>query len=551
MPENIGRRKSRGGTATGVAIASALAGVLAAGAILLAAMRPLQDVPRSGGTLRVRGFAESPKPDLDPASGKWAFITEQIYDGLTRLDATLQPATSLAEYWTISKDGRTYIFLLRKGVKFHDGRELTSRDVKFSLERLVRRETNSPVRDYFLSKIAGAREFDEGKAKDVAGFRCPNALTFEIQWLNPEVSALALLSMSYCKVLPQDALLAAGREFFYRPVGTGAFKFDSWVRSPMGEILGVRVERNPGYFGSRKPYLDAIEFSPYYTVDHFMSREIDIIPCLSDRLRMGNNQVLEGGPWTVSYLLLSCANPPFDRPLVRKALALAVDKEKLAAAVHDGEFIRRPTNNFIPPRWPDFYPIDDPALFDRTRARQMLEDMGYFFDKPFPRLLLLLPATMRTSGAGLKFADELESQLGKIEIPLTVRYYASLREVKDFRQPFLMLVDWAMDFPDPESLVRPLFESRAEINLANHRYAGARVDRLLEEAGREASMSRRNELFVRIEQILGEELPAVPLFSNDPLIVAQPYVRGLKIPLSGFSYLDARDIWLARKDIPQ
>jgi len=523
-------------------------------AVALAAALPpagrVQDVPRSGGTLRVRGFAESPKPDLDPASGKWVFITEQIFDGLTRLDAALQPLPSLAEYWTISKDGRTYIFFLRKGVKFQDGRELTSLDVKFSLERLVRRATNSPVREYFLSKIAGAREFDEGKANDVAGFRCPSVSSFEIQWLNPEVSALALLSMSYCKVLPREAFLAGGGEFFYRPIGTGAFRFDSWVRSPKGEILGVRVERNPGYFG-RKPYLDAIEFSPHYTVDHFLNREIDIIPCLSDRLRLGNNQVLEGGPWTISYLLLSCANPPFDRPLVRKALSLAVDKEKLAAAVHDGEFIRRATNNFIPTRWPDFYPIDDPALFDRARARQMLEDMGYFFDKPFPRLLLLLPAAMRTSGAGAKFADELENQLGKIEIPLTVRYYQSLREVKDYRQPFLMLVDWAMDFPDPESLVEPLFQSRAEINLANHRYVGPRVDRLLDEAGREASMSRRSELFVRIERILGEDLPAIPLYSNDPLIVAQPYVRGLKIPLSGFSYLDARDIWLVRKDLPQ
>ena len=550
MPDNIGRRKNRGGIAAGIAVASTLAALLASGAILLVVGRPLQDVPRSGGTLRVRGFAESPKPDLDPASGKWVFIAEQIYDGLTRLDAALQPLPSLAEYWTISKDGRSYVFFLRKGVKFHDGHELTAADVKFSFERLLRRETGSPVRDYFLSKIAGAREFDEGKAKDVAGFRSPNASTFEIQWLNPEVSALALLSMSSCKILPREALLTGGKEFFYRPVGTGAFKFDSWVRSPMGEILGVRVERNPDYFG-QKAYLDAIEFSPSYTVDHFMNREIDIIPCLSDRLRMGNNQVLEGGPWTVSYLLLSCANPPFDRPLVRKALALAVDKEKLAAAVRVGELVRRPTNNFIPPRWPDFYPIEDPALFDRARGRQMLEDMGYFFDKPFPRLLLLLPSAMRTLGAGLKFADELESQLGKIEIPLTVRYYASLREVKDYRQPFLMLVDWALDFPDPESLVQPLFQSRAEINLANHRYVGARVDRLLEEAGREASMSRRSELFVRIEQILGEELPAVPLFSNDPLIVAQPYVRGLKIPLSGFNYLDARDIWLARKDLPQ
>jgi ABC-type transport system substrate-binding protein len=356
--------------------------------------------------------------------------------------------------------------------------------------------------------------------------------------------------MSFCKVLPRKAVLAGGGKFFYKPAGTGPFKFDSYVLSPKGELMGVRMERNPDYFG-KKPFLDALEFSPHYTVDHFMNREIDIIPFLSDRLTLANNQILDGGPGPVSYLLMSCANPPLDRPLVRKALALAVNKEKLAAAVPDREFVRRPTNNFIPPRWPDFYPLDDPSLFDRSKARQTLEDMGYFFDKPFPRLLVLLPATMRASGAGARFFEELESQFGKIEILLSLRYYQSLREVKDYRQPFLALAEWSPDFPDPESVLRPLFQSRSEVNLANQRYASARVDSLLEEAVRETSLSRRNELFRRIEIILGEDLPAIPLYSNDPRIVVQPYVRGVKVPLMGFSYLDARGIWFARRDLPQ
>jgi ABC-type transport system substrate-binding protein len=253
----------------------------------------------------------------------------------------------------------------------------------------------------------------------------------------------------------------------------------------------------------------------------------------------------------VSYLLLSCTAPPLDRPLVRKALALAVDKEKLAEAVPDREFTQRPTHNFIPPRWPDFFPLDDPSLFDRAKGRQLLEDMGYFFDKPFPRLLVFLPAAMRASGAGPRFYAELESQLGKIEIPLALRYYASLREAKDPGQPFLVLADWAPDFPDPESVIRPLFGSRSEINLANQRYASARVDGLLEETVRETSLNRRTELFRRIELILGEDTPAVPLYSNDPRLVLQSYVRGVKIPLMGFGYLDARSIWLARRDLPQ
>jgi len=527
---------------------------LAAGAALAASAVPrgrVQDaVPQPGGTLRVRGFAEAGKPDLDPASGRWVFVTEQIYDGLVWLDEKLQPTPRLAQYWTISKDGRTYVFDLRPGVRFHNGDVLTSEDVKFSLERLLRRETNSPVRDYFLARIAGAREFADGKAAGVAGFRCPTSATFEIQWLNPEVSALTLLSLSFCKILPRTAVQAGGPSFFYRPAGTGAFKFDSYVLSPKGEIMGVRMERNPDYYG-RKAYLEAIEFSPFYTVEHFLNREIDIIPFVSDRLALGNNPVLDAGPGPVSYLLMSCAVPPLDRPLVRKALALCIDKRKLAEAVPDLEFVQRPTNNFIPPRWPDFYPLDDPSLFDRAKGRQMLEDMSYFFDKPFPRLLVLLPASMRDSGAGTRFFNELESQFGKIEVPLSLRYYQTLREAKDYRQPFLALAEWAPDFPDPESVLRPLFHSRSEINLANGRYANPRVDALLEEAVTEPSLSRRNELFRRIEVILGDDLPAVPLYSNDPRIVVQAGVRGVKVPLMGFSYLDARNIWLVRREPPQ
>jgi ABC-type transport system substrate-binding protein len=545
MNASTRRRQFRWSSAAGILAATALFG-----ASLVSGGRVQDEVPQSGGTLRVRGLAESGKPDLDPASGRWVFVTEQIYDGLVWLNEKLQPMPRLAQYWTISKDGRTYVFDLRPGVKFHNGDALTSEDVKFSLERLLRRETNSPVRDYFLARISGAREFVDGKAGGVSGLRCPNASTFEIQWLNPEVSALTLLSLSFCKILPSKAVLAGGASFFYKPSGTGAFKFDSYVLSPKGELMGVRMERNPDYYG-RKAYLDAIEFSPYYTVEHFLNREIDIIPFVSDRLALGNNPVLDAGPGPVSYLLMSCANPPLDRQLVRKALALSINKEKLAAAVPDLAFVQRPTNNFIPPRWPDFYPLDDPALFDRAKGRQMLEDMSYFFDKPFPRLLVLLPVSMRESGAGNRFFDELASQLGKIEVPLSLRYYQSLREVKDYRQPFLALAEWAPDFPDPESVLRPLFHSRSEINLANGRYANPRVDALLEEAVKETSLNRRNELFRRIELILGEDLPAVPLYSNDPRIVVQSVVRGIKVPLMGFAYLDARDVWLARKEPPQ
>lgn len=518
--------------------------ILIFGALPDFAVKPPQDIPKPGGTLHVRDFSDSFKPNLDPATGSCVFITEQIFDGLVRLDNNLVPSPALAEYW-IPEEGRNYIFFLRQGVKFHDGRELTSQDVKFSFERLIRRETNSPFREYFLSKIVGAQEFAEGKAEDVAGFKTPDKYIFEIQWRSPYVSALYLLSMSFCKILPQDLVLAQGKNFFWKPVGTGAFKFDSWVRTPQLVEAGVRLERNSAYFG-KKTYLDALEFSPYYTEDQFVKKEIEVMPFLSERLARAGCQVLDGGLQNITFLMMSCHIPPLDRPSVRKALAYGIDKEKLAQAVQGGEFIRRTTNNFIPVQWPGFFPLDDAYNFSPEKARQILEEQGFFTEKDFPELVLLLPLPKNVTQ--LKFADELESQLDKVGISVTAKYFQSLRDVKDIRQPFLMKVDWAMDLPDPESIIMPLFQSRSEINRGNHRYASARLDKLLEEAEMERSLSRRTELFRQMEQVLVEDLPALPIYSSEQRIALQPYVRGVKMPPLGFSYLDAKEIWLNKKE---
>ncbi|MCJ7564902.1 MAG: ABC transporter substrate-binding protein, partial [Candidatus Aminicenantes bacterium] len=496
--------------------------ILIFGALPDFAVKPTQDIPKPGGTLHVRDFSDSFKPNLDPATGSCVFITEQIFDGLVRLDNNLVPSPALAEYW-IPEEGRNYIFFLRKGVKFHDGRELTSQDVKFSFERLIRRETNSPFREYFLSKIVGAQEFAEGKAEDVAGFKTPDKYIFEIQWRSPYVSALYLLSMSFCKILPRDLVLAQGKNFFWKPVGTGAFKFDSWVRTPQLVEAGVRLERNSAYFG-KKAYLDALEFSPYYTEDQFVKKEIEVMPFLSERLARAGCQVLDGGLQNITFLMMSCHIPPLDRPSVRKALAYGIDKEKLAQAVQGGEFIRRTTNNFIPVQWPGFFPLDDAYNFSPEKARQILEEQGFFTEKDFPELVLLLPLPKNVTQ--LKFADELERQLDKVGISVTAKYFQSLRDVKDTRQPFLMKVDWAMDLPDPESIIMPLFQSRSEINRGNHRYASARLDKLLEEAEMERSLSRRTELFRQMEQVLVEDLPALPIYSSEQRIALQPYVRG-------------------------
>jgi len=495
--------------------------------------------PRPGGTLRIRPFTDIFRPQFDPIKNPHFFIIEQIYDGLVHLDKNMNIIPSLAEYWEISGDGKRYTFYLRKGVKFHNGKELTADDVKFSLERLLRKDTGSAYYQFFTHRVVGAQEYWEGKAGEVAGFKIPEKYIFEIQWKSPFVSGLYLLSMYFCKILPRDLVLSQGNSFFSKPSGTGPFKFAYWVRSPKLDILGVRLERNEQYFG-KKPYLDAIEFSPHYTLDHFFDKEIDIIPFLSERLKTSECQVLEDNSFNLTYLAVSCTMPPLDRPAIRKALCYGINKGRIAQAAYSIDSVPQVTDNFIPAKLPGFFPVEDEGNYDPGKAQKILEEEGFGSEKKFPTLVLFFRLPKNESQ--IKIYRELKDQLEVLGIKLRMKYCRSLEEVKSSKEPYLVLIRWLMDFPDPDNIISPLFYSKSIVNLSN--YSNSRLDGLLEKSGIERSWTKRIELFHQIEKILYAERPAIPLFSDKLRMAIQPYVRGVEVPPLGFYYLDAKEIWL-------
>lgn len=507
-----------------------------------------QDTPRAGGTLRVRPFSNDITPNLDPASGVWVLATEQIFDGLVSIDANLSPAPGLAEYWQVEDDGRRTVFFLRKGCRFHNGSEITSADVKFSFERLLRPEVGSPFFEYFLTRVAGARDFREGRASEVTGFRTPASNVFEIQWTSPFVSALPLLGLSFAKVLPKDLVKDQGKNFFWRPVGSGPFAFESWMRSPRLDVVGVRLERNPRYFG-KKPLVNLLEISPHFTDEHFRNRELDICPFRNEDLAQSGCKVVLSGPRSLTLLAMSCANPPLDRPSVRRAIARALDKDALAKAGGGLDTLRREANNLIPPLWPGFYPRDAVEAAPE-KSRLALEEQGFFQEKEFPPLLLFVPGG-KDNRDHMLFAREAVRELGLIGITASVSTYQSLLDLKDVREPFLAKIDWMLDVPDPEMILRPLFHSRSEINRTGFGYANPELDKILDDASAEKSSTKRTDLFRRAEAIVLEDLPALPVTMNEQRLALQPYVRGVRVPVLGFAYLDVREIWLDKREAPR
>ncbi len=488
----------------------------------------------------MKSFASTFNLQLDSAHpDSYIFLSEQIFDGLVKLDKDLNPVPALAEYWTISEDDTKYTFYLRKGVQFHNGDELTAGDVKFSLERLLDRQTNSPYYQFFLPRVVGAVEFREGKRNEVAGFRVVDEHTFEIQWTKPYVSALYLLSMHFCKIMPRERVQGRERTFFEKPIGTGPFAYDHLMLDPLGNVVGVTLKRNGQYFGG-SPYLEAIDFSPHFTLEHFLNGETDCFPVTSDKLLTPYFQVFQDGSLHPIFLGMSCHIPPFDRQIVRKAIKYGIDKRELARDTFDLRYIRVVTDNYIPSRLTRFYPKYDTERPDRLKAIQTLREAGFTEDNEFPALTLLIEEP-RTD-LKIEIHSALSRQLEPLGIRLRLRYYRSLDEVKEFEDPYLIFIGRVMDFPDPEDIIRPFFFSKSVFNVFG--YTNPEMDRLLLEAEVESSWTKRIKLFHQIEEILFEDVPSLPLFSHQNRVAMQPWVRGVEVPPLGFYYLDVKKIWL-------
>ncbi len=524
-------------------LALALAAAASSSSLARTLLSRTAEAPRYGGVFRIKGYTLPFNPVFDPAARSHYFLTEQLYDGLVRFDSHLNPTPALAEYWDFSDGNARITFHLRKGVRFHNGRELNADDVKYSLERLVRDRPDNTTYPFFAGKVVGLEEFRKGAASGVSGFRVVDPSTFEIQWVRPYVAGLYLLGMYYCKILPKDLVESQGQNFFRRPIGTGPFKFAEWMRDrdrPLN-ILGVRLERNAAYY-DHAPYVAALEYSPYFTEDQFAEGSVHLVPVTSEKLLHGDNPVLENSTLRTYFLAFSCDLAPLDRPEVRRALALGLDKVRLAAACDTPDRLHQVTDNYIPPMLPGFFPKATSPFSDPDTAKVLLDRLLPEKTRKTLTLTLLCdaPKTDETSG----FARELDRELGILGIKLDVRYLRRSEDARAVNVPYLRFLAYSMDFPDPEDLVLPLYYSGSPANALSARYDSPRLDGLLEQAVTETSWERRTGLFREMEKLLAEDVPAVPLFSERIRIVIRPQVRGLQIPALGFYSLNAKDIWL-------
>ena len=486
---------------------------------------------------------------LDPALAMDIYsvsVIQQVFDGLVQFDKNLNIVPAIAKSWKISSDGLTYIFFLREGVKFHNGREVTADDFVYSMTRMVDLQTRSPAAS-LLDRVLGFKEFQEGKANHVRGLNAAGRYIFEIKLSEPYSPFLSILGMNKFKVLPKEEVEKSGIDFGKFPVGTGSFKFVS-----MKEGEEIVLEVNPEYFEGR-PYLDKIIFKIFRgaprekILKEFKERGLEesFIPPgeVEDVVKTKSYLFIQKPILSLRFYGLNALSKPLDNKKLRKAINFAINKKSIISEIHKNQF--NLANGILPPGMPGYNPTKSHYPFNETQAIKLLSESDYSKSEGNPTLTIW---SASKSEAAQKELNEIKSQLEKIGIPIAIHFETTWSNfesmLRDKKAP-IFIYAWYADFPDPDNFLGILFHSKSKYNYTA--YHNPKVDRLLDEAKTERDYLKRMEMYRKIEEIVLEDAPIVPMVNHLLQMVYQSYVRGVEVNALGSPYIPMKKIWLKKE----
>ncbi len=461
------------------------------------------------------GVALEP-PHLDPTAGAAAAIDEVVYgnvfEGLTRIDeqGRLQPA--LAESWTRSEDATTFTFRLHEGVRFHDGKPLTAREVAFSLERTTAPESRNAQQRLFRN-IRAIEELDRRRVR-VRLHKADPQFPRNLAWGDA--------------VIVHPASAAENRN---DPTGTGPFRLSAWRRG--ADLLLVR---NDDYWG-KKPTLESVRFrflpEPLAAQAALFAGDIDAFPNfpapeLLKALEKDPRFEVESGTTEGETLLAMNLRKPFFQDLrVRLALAYAIDRRALiAGAMFD---TAQAIGSHYPPHAPDYLDLAERRAYDPQRARRLLQKSGW--TKNLPALTLKLPPPSYARRSGEIVAQQLEAIGVRVKIR-PVAWAQWLSEV--FRNYDFDLTIIAHTEPDDMEIY-----ARDEYYFG---YESPSFRLLMDKLHATPSAKERRKLVRKAQRHLSDDLPAVFLFQLPKNMVRVKSLVGLwkNSPIQANDITDAR-----------
>jgi len=470
----------------------------------------------------------------DPAS---VLIMRQLYEGLTRWDAPgqrVRPAA--AETIEVSDDARTFTLTLRDDATFHNGDPVTAQDFAFAFNRIALKENGADIA-YLLELVKGFDDVNAfGDAKSLSGIRTPDAHTLVIELSEPYANFPAVLTHPSLVPLPEEAFTASD-EFSARPVGNGPFE----MAQPFELGTAVVLRAAEGHF--QEPVIEGIRFLPFPDAASswvpFTNDQLDITEVPTTRIEQAGEAYGEDGfvPLLVgSYYGFNLESDELDDPRKRRAINLAIDRDSLAEDIF-AETLQAP-RGIVPLGMPGFSDdaCGDLCRFDAGEARRLVRKL------PEGQRRVTLEYT-REQLQG-RVARRVRDNLEDVGLVVRLRAYAFNRYLERLSDAdhSMYRLGWIGEYPDPQVFLSALFASDSPDNHTG--FDSKRVDSLLAKAQRETDETARLQLYRRIEEVILEQVPLVPVGSFRMFWTAAPRVRGVEFDvLGGF---DAAGISLER-----
>jgi len=497
-----------------------------------------------GGVYR-RPLGNSPVT-LDPACLNDIYgrtVANQIFDGLVQFDKSLAVRPAIAETWRASRDGLVWTFTLRKGVRFHNGREVTADDFVYSFTRILDPATHSTGASFF-SNIRGADAYLAGRAARVEGLRALDRYTLQIELAESRIPFVVNLAVGFAKVVPREVVQQLGTHFGLQPVGTGPFKFADWSANTQ-----IILTADPDYFEGR-PHLDRLEYRifPGDAFDamfrEFRQGQLHDSPIPGPErpglVKKSDYHFVRQPMLGLSFLGMVTTTKPFDNPQLRQALNHAIDRLAMMRSIYRGQY--PPGVGILPPGAPGHDPKSIGYPYNPQKAADLLAAAGYPGGRGLPVLQLWSGRRNDEAVAELEAVARYFAAIGvRADISYNTDWPDYKAQVAGGRYP-MFRYSWYADIPDPDSFLGQLFESTSHDNLT--RFQNGAVDALLRRAREEREMGQRMALYQEIErQVLGHA-PLIVLSYAVYERLFRPQVMGIEAGALGDPYLPMKKIWL-------
>lgn len=477
-----------------------------------------------------------PEPDtVDPqlARTDGAFnILRDLFEGLTAVGPDGQAVPAAAESWDVSPDGLVYTFHLRAGLKWSNGDPLRAADYVAGMRRLVTPATASPYAQ-FIDPVLNATAITTGQLPpDQLGVSAPDDRTVVIQLANPAPYLVGLVAQPPTFPVHGPSLAANGAQYAKpgKLLSNGAYVLEDWV---VGSKIVLR--RNRQYRDDANTHVERVEFihvaDPGDEFRQYRAGQIDVTyvvpPPQFAWIKQNLGAELHVSPQlSVYYYGFNLTRPPFkDQPALRRALSMAIDREKLVTAVTGvGEapaysWVPRGVANYTPQEF-DYakWPYEERV----KQARELYRQAGYSQQKPL-RIELRYNTGEVHNRLAVAIAAMWKEQLGVETALYAEEFRALLQSVQAKRDTQVFRSSWVGDFNDAYSFAQ-LLQSSFGINLTG--YANPRYDALLADAVKQPDPARRRELLEEAERTMLQDTPLLPIYFYVNKHLVKPSVLG-------------------------